>query len=111
MRWYQMSELSADRGELVATGSLDTFVRTHMLLAGGKHRFLEELDVHAFIEQAREAETVRDNDLLVYAMELLDQTQRTHPLVAWRVHHGMKWGHSEKFFQILAGQRQTAPES
>jgi Zn-dependent protease with chaperone function len=102
-RWYQMSELSADRGEVVATGSLDTYVRTHLVLSGGTKRLGGELDVPAFIEQAKEAEELRDSELLVWLMELRDSTWRTHPLPAWRVHHGLKWSRSEEFFKILAG--------
>lgn len=102
-RWYQMAELSADRGELIATASLETFVRTHMLLAGGSTRFMEELDVAAFVEQAYDAEKMRDEDLLVMVMETLDNTFRTHPLPAWRVHHGLKWSQTEAFFDVLAG--------
>jgi Zn-dependent protease with chaperone function len=105
MRWYQMSELSADRGELVASGCVDTFVQTHMCLAGGKHRFLEQLDVSAFIDQAQRAEAMCDNDLLLYVMEFLDQNRRSHPLVAWRVQHGRQWARTESFFHILTGQQ------
>lgn len=103
-RWYQMSELSADRGELLAVGSIDTFIRTHMLLSGGNTRFLNDMNTEAFLEQAREAEEMRDNEILVYVMELMDSTARTHPLPAWRVHHGLNWAHTERFLDILAGQ-------
>ena len=103
-RWYQMAELSADRGEVIATGSLRTAVRCHMLLSGGSSRFLAELDEEEFIEQAHDAEKARDNDLLLWVMELLDSSRRTHPLPAWRVHHVLKYARSEDFFRLLAGQ-------
>lgn len=102
-RWYQMAELSADRGELIATGSLETFVRTHMLLSGGTSRFMEELDVSAFVDQAYDAEKLRDEDVLVMVMEMFDGAFRSHPLPAWRVHHGLKWAQTADFFNILAG--------
>ncbi|MGM0574336.1 MAG: M48 family metalloprotease [Myxococcota bacterium] len=103
LRWYQMAELSADRGELLATGSLETCLRTHMLMAGGSARFVEDLDVDAFVEQAEEAERMRDGDLLVYVMEMMDNTRRTHPLPAWRVHHALKWAKGPDFLPLLAG--------
>ena len=102
-RWYQMSELSADRGELLTTGSLETFVRTHMLLAGGSQRWASDLNVAAFVDQAHEAERLRDNDLLLWAMELFNANDRTHPLTVWRVHHGLKWAQTPAFFELLAG--------
>ncbi len=105
-RWYQMSELSADRGELVTTGSLETFVKTHMLLAGGTSKIIDELDVAAFVDQANEAERLRDSDLLLWAMELFRNNSRTHPLAVWRVHHGLKWARTPAFFEVLAGKTQ-----
>lgn len=104
LKWYQLSELSADRGELLATGSLDTFVRTHLMIAGGSNRFTNDFSAEAFIEQAREAEEMRDNDLMVYLMENLNNLHRTHPLAAWRVHHGVRWAESADFFRLLAGK-------
>lgn len=102
-RWYQMAELSADRGELVATGSLEVCVRTHMLLAGGSRRLAADLDVGAFIDQADRAEAMRDTDLLVYVMDMLNTAQRSHPLPAWRVHHVLAWARSPEFLQLMAG--------
>ncbi len=108
MRWYQMSELSADRGELITVGSLETAVRTHMMLAGGSNKYVEEMDVAAFIDQAHEAEALRDSDMLVWIMEMLDTTARTHPLPAWRVHHALKWARTDAFFKLLAGEYRPA---
>lgn len=103
-KWTQMAELSADRGELLATGSLESFVKTHMLLAGGTSRFQDELNVAAFIDQAHDAEKMKQDDILITIMEMLDSsTNRSHPLPAWRVHHGLKWSRTDRFFQILAG--------
>lgn len=102
-RWYQMSELSADRGELITTGNLETYIRTHMMLAGGGHRWSSELDVGAFVEQAHEAEDMRSENILVALMEMLTDSNRTHPAVVWRVHHGLKWAQSQEFFDALAG--------
>ena len=110
-RWSQMSELSADRGEILATGSLETFVRTHMLLAGGTSRFIDELDVGAFIEQAHEAEKIRSSELLVMAVDTLSSVHRTHPLPVWRVHHGLDWAQSTEFFSILGGPSPPRLES
>ncbi len=104
VRWDQMSELSADRGELLATASVDRFVRSHMLLAGGNDRFLEELDAESFIRQADDAEAMRDEEIFVWTVDLFDNLGRTHPLPAWRVHHALRWARTPEFFKILAGE-------
>ena len=111
MRWSQMSELSADRGEILASGSLEVFVRTHMLLAGGTSRFIDELDVGAFIEQAHNAEKLRESDFVVMAFDTMSNVHRTHPLPAWRVHHGLNWAQTPEFFAILGGQDPERLES
>ena len=88
----------------MATGSAETFVRAHMLLSGGNSRYMEGLDTEAFIEQANEAEKIRDSDIVIYLADTMGSFQRTHPLPAWRVHHGIKWARTEAFFKLLAGQ-------
>ncbi len=103
-KWYQMSELSADRGELVATGQLTTHVRTHMMLAGGTPKIADDLSVAAFVDQANEAEAMRDNDMFVSLMEMFDNNRRTHPLIVWRVHHALAWTRTQAFFDVLAGR-------
>ena len=107
-KWYQMSELSADRGELIATGSLGTHVRTQMMLAGGSPKLASELDIAAFIDQAHEAEAMRDGDVLINISEMFAGTERTHPLSVWRVHHALQWARSQAFFDLLAGTPRPA---
>ncbi|MCO4761690.1 MAG: M48 family metalloprotease [Myxococcales bacterium] len=104
LRWYQMSELSADRGGLLAIGDLDAHIRVEMALAGGSSRFMKELSPDAFLAQAERAEQMRDGDLLLRVTDMLDEGARSHPLPVWRAHHAAKWAESEAFFQILAGQ-------
>lgn len=103
-KWYQMSELSADRGELVATGQLTTHVHTHMMLAGGTAKIADDLSVAAFVDQANEAEAMRDGDMFVSLMEMFDNSRRTHPLLVWRVHHALAWSRTQAFFDVLAGK-------
>lgn len=107
-KWYQMSELSADRGELVATGSLTTHIRTQMMLAGGSAKIADELDVAAFVDQANAAEAMRDSDLFVSIMELFANQDRSHPLIVWRVHHALAWSRTQAFFDVLAGSGRQA---
>ncbi|MFO0749363.1 MAG: M48 family metallopeptidase [Myxococcota bacterium] len=103
-KWYQMSELSADRGELLASGSLEVHIRTHMMLAGGSAKLASELDVAAFIDQAHEADEAKDSDIFVNLMETMGGLGRTHPLNVWRVHHALAWARTQAFFDLLAGK-------
>jgi len=101
--WMQMSELSADRGELVATGSLETHIMTAAILAGGGTSTVSRINVAAFVDQAHEAEAMRNDDLFVSLMEMLGSRRRSHPLNVWRVHHALNWARTSDFFGILAG--------
>ena len=103
MRWYQMSELSADRGGLLAVGDLDAHLRCELKVTGGVTRFGDELSVQAFVDQARDADAAREGDTLLQAMELMDGNERTHPLPAWRVHQTLLWAGQGAFLQVLAG--------
>jgi Zn-dependent protease with chaperone function len=105
-QWSQMAELSADRGELVATGSLETHLRTAALIAGGSRSIAESIDVGAFVEQAHEADAMRRDELFVNLMELIGGRDRTHPLNVWRVHHALNWSRTQGFFELLAGKHQ-----
>jgi len=45
-------------------------------------------------------------------MELLDGNERTHPLLAWRVHQTLLWAAEGGFLGVLAGtyQERLRPE-
>ena len=75
-----------------------------MILAGGNAKLAPELDVAAFVDQANEAEQLRDTDLFVSLMELMDGQDRSHPLLVWRVHHALAWARTQAFFDVLAGK-------
>ncbi len=107
-RWMQMAELSADRGELIATGSLETHVRTAAMVAGGTASIAQEIDVAAFVDQAHEAEKLRNDEWFVTVMEMFGNNDRTHPLNVWRVHHALKWARTPAFFEVLAGRHTLA---
>jgi Zn-dependent protease with chaperone function len=102
-RWVQMAELSADRGELIAVGCLHTTVSAHLRLSGGSKRFEDDTSVEAFMAQADEADKMREESKLLWTMEMLESSRRTHPFPAWRVHHVRAFARSESFFHLLAG--------
>ncbi len=103
LRWYQYSELSADRGALLVTADLQAHIRTEMTVAGVPSRFAHEMSADAFLAQAERAEQMRDSDLLLNITDAVDGNSRTHPLPVWRAHHVAHWAASEAFFQVLAG--------
>jgi Zn-dependent protease with chaperone function len=110
LEWMRSSELTADRGELIVTGSLDCSIRTLLKLSGGTVRY-GQLSVDAFLEQAEMVEDEQEKSFVGRAMTFWIGMQATHPFAVWRAHHLKRFAHSQEFFEILAGRyRRLLPE-
>ncbi|GII05222.1 M48 family metallopeptidase [Planobispora takensis] len=97
--WHRKSELSADRGGLLVGQDPDAALRALMKLAGGSH--LHEMNIEAFLDQAREYDTAGDvRDGLLKVLNLLGTT---HPFAVSRVAELDKWRRGGEYEAILAG--------
>ncbi|MEY9210819.1 M48 family metallopeptidase [Thermobifida halotolerans] len=97
--WYRKSELSCDRAGLLAAQDPDAAKRALMKMAGGSR--LAEMNVDAFLEQAREydaAEDVRDGFL-----KLLITQGHTHPFAVIRLAELDRWIKDGDYQRILNG--------
>jgi Zn-dependent protease with chaperone function len=97
--WYRKAELSCDRAGLLASQDPTAALRALMKTAGG--RDLGELDVTAFLEQAREYEgggDVRDS-----VLKLMSFQGQTHPFSVTRAAALQKWVDSGDYVKILEG--------
>ena len=104
LEWMRSSELTADRGELLVTGSLDCSIRTLLKLTGGGNRGERRLSVDAFLNQAELLEDEEEQSFVGKAMSFWLSMQSTHPFSVWRAHHLQRFAHSAEFFEILAGR-------
>ncbi|MBG0830400.1 M48 family metallopeptidase [Planomonospora sp. ID67723] len=97
--WHRKSELSADRGGLLVGQDPDAALRALMKLAGGSR--LHEMNIEAFLDQAREYDTAGDvRDGLLKVLNLLGTT---HPFAVSRVAELDKWRRSGEYEGILRG--------
>lgn len=97
--WYRKSELSCDRAGLLASQNPEAAKRALMKMAGGSR--LAEMNVDAFLEQAREydaAEDVRDGFL-----KLLITQGHTHPFAVIRLAELDRWISDGDYQRILDG--------
>ncbi|NED97490.1 M48 family metallopeptidase [Phytoactinopolyspora alkaliphila] len=97
--WHRKSELSCDRAGLLTLQDPEAAKRTLMKLAGGSR--LAEMDIEAFLQQAREydaAEDARDG-----LLKLLSLMGRTHPHAVVRLAELDHWASSGEYSRILAG--------
>lgn len=97
--WHRKSELSSDRAGLLVGQDPDAAKRALMKTAGGSR--LAEMNVEAFLDQAREYEEGGDaRDSLLKLMSLMG---RTHPHAVVRLSELDRWAASGEYSRILAG--------
>ncbi|WP_078856399.1 M48 family metallopeptidase [Streptomyces sp. NBRC 109706] len=97
--WFRKSELSADRAGLLVGQDPEASMRGLMKLAGGDH--LHEMNVEAFLDQAREYEA--GGDLRDSVLKILNVLPRTHPFTAVRAAELHDWSKTRDFQRIMDG--------
>ncbi|MEZ0228032.1 MAG: M48 family metallopeptidase [Planctomycetota bacterium] len=102
MYWYRCAELTADRAGLLAVQDLDTVLSVEMKLASGAAgRFSKELQISAFMEQAKEVAVDEDTWSNIYRS--LIEMNLTHPWPVVRAREIEKWVKSGEYGRILEG--------
>ncbi len=97
--WYRKAELSSDRAGLLVSQDLDVSIRVHMKVAGGAR--VAEMDVMAFLDQARDYES--SGDVREGVIRMLNVLPQTHPFAAVRALELTKWVESGAYERIVAG--------
>jgi Zn-dependent protease with chaperone function len=101
LRWDRCSELSADRGMLLATRDLELSMRVLFKLAGGSLRLRGELSLDRFVEQAERAQRAPEDGALDKIFSLLQLMYRTHPFPLWRAAELYRWACRGEYLSIL----------
>ena len=99
LEWNRKSELSADRAGVLCTQSPETSYRAIMKLAGGGE--IDQMNVDAFIDQAREYEA--DGDARDSAIKLMNLVGQSHPFPVLRLAELKKWVDAGEYDRILSG--------
>ena len=97
--WDRKSELTADRGGLLAVQNLDAAYSLLMKLAGGSD--IGEMNINDFFVQADEYE--KGGDLLDSVHKLLNLAQMTHPFPVIRLKELKMWVDAGKYSTIVSG--------
>jgi Zn-dependent protease with chaperone function len=97
--WYRKSELSCDRAGVLAGQDPAAALRAQMKMAGGSR--LAEMDIAAFLEQAREYDA--QGDLRNGVLKLLSLQGQTHPFAVLRAAELRKWIDDGDYRTILEG--------
>ena len=99
LEWMRKSELSCDRAGLLAGQDPLSAMRGFLKMAGGGA--IEEMDVDAFMAQARE---YLDKDSTAeFLGKILVMLDRTHPFSTLRAAHLQRWIEEGHYDRILRG--------
>jgi len=110
MRWLRAAELTCDRAALLVAQDKKVVIGSLMKLAGGSPSFAGELNVDAFLEQARSYEEATSSVLGWYLRNA--QTRAlSHPLPVMRAREIDKWSQSTEYKALLAKNKKYEAKS
>jgi Zn-dependent protease with chaperone function len=100
LQWVRCAEFSCDRAALLATQNPKTIMSVLMKLAGGSPTIAPQLNLDAFIEQAR-AYDAASEDSLGESLKMLQNAQLTHPVPVIRAREIERWSSSLQYQNLL----------
>lgn len=100
LEWIRCAEFTCDRAALLVSQDPKIVASVLMKLAGGSPKLASQLNVDAFIEQARSYDQW-SMDELGAAMKQLQTAQLTHPLPVLRAREIDRWASSQTYSGLL----------
>ncbi|MDJ0576470.1 MAG: M48 family metallopeptidase [Xenococcaceae cyanobacterium MO_234.B1] len=100
MQWVRCAEFSCDRAALLATQDPKIIMSVLMKLAGGSPTLAPQLNLEAFIEQAKAYDTAISDDL-GETLRMLQNAQLTHPVPVIRAREIERWSSSSQYHNLL----------
>ena len=111
LRWSRAAELTCDRAALLVAGDTDVVVSVLMKLSGGTPKLAGQLNVDAFLDQARRYDE-QSATALGYFLRNAQTRQLTHPLPVARAREIDAWARSPEFQKLKRdGVFQPAPSA
>lgn len=104
MEWLRCAEFSCDRAALLATQDPKIIMSVLMKLAGGSPTIAPQLNLDAFIEQARDYEAIGD-DRLGAILKTAQNEQLTHPVPVLRAKEIDRWASSQEYQNLLQNRK------
>lgn len=107
MTWVRCAEFTCDRAALLATQNPKIMMSVLMKLTGGSPSLVHQLNLDAFIAQARAYEEGSKTEL-GEMLRQLQTAQLTHPVPVLRAREIDRWASSQEY-QSLVAARSTKP--
>jgi Zn-dependent protease with chaperone function len=108
LQWVRCAEFSCDRAALLAIQDPKVVMSVLMKLAGGSPTLAPQLNLDAFIEQAKAYDSI-GKDSLGEMLQAAQTAQLTHPVPVIRAREIDRWASSAEYQSIL-DQRQFGTE-
>ncbi len=99
-RWLRAAELTCDRAALLVVQDKRVVVSALMKLAGGSARLAGELNVDAFLEQARSYDEATATSLGWFLRNAQNRAL-SHPLPVLRAREVDRWAASREFLELV----------
>jgi len=100
LEWLRCAEFTCDRAALLATQNPKVVMSVLMKLAGGSPALAPQLNLDAFIAQARAYDAVSDTEL-GQMLKQAQTAQLTHPVPVLRAREIDRWASSQTYQTLL----------
>ncbi|MGK7912488.1 MAG: M48 family metallopeptidase [Synechococcus sp.] len=100
MNWVQCAEFSCDRAALLVAQNSETVASVLMKLCGGSPKLASQLNVAAFLEQARTYDELDSNDWQA-TLKQLQNSGRSHPVPVLRAREIDRWFGSQAYRGLM----------
>ncbi len=104
LAWLRCAEFTCDRSALLATQNPRTVMSVLMKLAGGSPSLSQQLNLDAFIAQARAYDDIDRSELGAMLKEM-HASQLTHPVPVLRAREIQRWSESPTYLSLLKSYR------
>ncbi len=103
LEWVRCAEFTCDRAALLATQDPRTIMSVMMKLTGGSPSLASQLNLDAFIAQARAYDDV-DKTEIGQLLKQMQTSQLTHPVPVLRAREIDRWASSQSYQSLLQTQ-------
>lgn len=100
LEWVRCAEFTCDRAALLATQNPRVIMSVLMKLAGGSPTLAPQLNLDAFVEQARAYDAISDTEL-GEMLKSAQTAQLTHPVPVLRAREIDRWARSQEYNRLL----------
>ncbi|MGB6297840.1 MAG: M48 family metallopeptidase [Rivularia sp. (in: cyanobacteria)] len=104
LEWVRCAEFTCDRAALLATQDPKVVMSVLMKLAGGSPTIAPQLNLDAFIEQARAYDDISKNEL-GEMVKTARTAQLTHPVPVLRAREIDRWASSKDYEKLLLREK------